>query len=86
MLEGWVIDQANPSAPVELEVLVDGEIAATVLANRYRVDLDRAGLAGGRCGFSVAMPASAESMAQIEVRRATDGGRVAMPQRAFATV
>jgi hypothetical protein len=86
MLEGWVMDQVNPASPVELEVLVDGEIVATVLANRYRVDLDRAGLAGGRCGFRVAMPASAESMAQIEVRRAADGGQVAMPQRALATV
>jgi hypothetical protein len=86
VLEGWVLDKASPTAPVELEVLVDGEIVATVLANRYRVDLDRAGLAGGRCAFSVAMPASAESMAQIEVRRASDGGQVAMPQRALATV
>jgi len=85
MLEGWVMDRANPTAPVELEVLVDGEIVATVLANRYRADLDRAGLSGGRCGFSVAMPASAETLAQIEVRRSSDGGQVAMPQRALVT-
>jgi len=85
MLEGWVMDRANPTAPVELEVLVDGEIVATVLANRYRVDLDRADLAGGRCAFTVAMPAAAENLAQIEVRRASDGGQVAMPQRALVT-
>jgi len=85
MLEGWVMDRANPTAPVELEVLVDGETVATVLANRYRPDLDRADIAGGRCGFSVAMPASAEHLAQVEVRRASDGGQVAMPQRALVT-
>jgi hypothetical protein len=85
VLEGWVMDRANPATPVELEVLVDGEIVATVLANRYRVDLDCAGLAGGRCGFTVAMPASAECLAQVEVRRASDGGQVAAPKRALVT-
>jgi hypothetical protein len=85
MLEGWVMDRANPTAPVELEVLVDGEIVATMLANRYRGDLDHAGLAGGRCGFTVSMPASAESLSQVEVRRAGDGGQVAMPKRALVT-
>ena len=50
-LEGWVMDRTSPASPVELEVLVDGEIVGTVLANRYRPDLDRAGLADGRCAF-----------------------------------
>ncbi len=85
VLEGWVMDAANPTTPVELEVLVDGEIVATVLANRYRADLDHAGYAGGRGGFTVAMPASAESLAQVEVRRASDGGQVAAPKRALVT-
>jgi hypothetical protein len=73
------MDRANPSTPVELEVLVDDEIVATALANRYRPDLDRAGLAGGRCAFTVAMPAAAEDLSQVEVRRASDGARVRMP-------
>jgi hypothetical protein len=85
VLEGWVIDRENPAAPVELEVLVDGEIVATVLANRYRVDLDRAGLAGGSCAFTVAMPAAAVALAQIEVRRAADGSAVPRPVRALAS-
>jgi hypothetical protein len=85
VLEGWVMDRANPSTPAELEVLVDGEIVATVLANRYRPDLDRAGLAGGRCAFTVAMPAAAEDLAQVEVRRASDGARVPMPAPARVT-
>jgi hypothetical protein len=84
LLQGWVMDRASPTVPVELEVLVDGELAATVLANRYRVDLDRAGLAGGRCGFSVTMPGSVDDIARVAVRRAGDGVPVAMARRAHA--
>jgi hypothetical protein len=82
MLEGWVMDSACPAAPVELEVLVDGAIVATLLANRYRPDLDRAGLAGGNCAFTVAMPADVTAHARIEVRRAADGRSLPMPQPA----
>jgi hypothetical protein len=71
-LEGWVMDRANPDTPVELEVRVDGESVATVLANRYRPDLDRAGFARGRCAFLVAMPAAAEDISRLEVRRISD--------------
>jgi hypothetical protein len=85
-LEGWIMDQANPTNPVELEVLVDGEIVATVLANRYRPDLDRAGLADGRCAFSLVMPAAAEDVGQVSVRRASDGSQVTMPARTSVTV
>jgi hypothetical protein len=78
LLEGWVMDRADPTSPVELEVLVGGEVALTVLANRYRTDLDAAGLAGGRCGFTVELPA-VTPLDQIEVRRATDACLLPMP-------
>jgi len=81
-LQGWIVDSANPAIPVELEVLVDGEMVARVLANRYRIDLDRAGFAGGRCGFTLAMPAAATSIDQVEVRRAADGHKLVMPKTA----
>ncbi len=86
VLVGWVTDATAGAAPVELDVLVDDEIVARTLANRYRADLDQAGLAGGRCAFSVALPASAVSLAQIQVRRTNDGARVAMPEHAALTV
>ena len=79
MIEGWVLDAAG-GAPVELEVLSEGEVVATVIANRYRLDLDHAGLAGGRCGFTVAMPASVTDISQVEVRRTIDGSPLAMPK------
>jgi hypothetical protein len=75
------MDRANPMAPVELEVLVDDVIVVNAPANRYRADLDCAGLAGGRCGFTVAMPAGAEDVVRVVVRRAGGGEQVAMPQR-----
>ena len=56
-------------------------IVANAPANRYRADLDCAGLAGGRCGFTVAMPAGAEDLSRVAVRRAGGGEQVAMPQR-----
>jgi hypothetical protein len=78
VLTGWVIDSAGADA-VEADVLVDGEAVARVVANRYRADLDQAGLADGRGGFSVAVPASAQSLGQITLRRVADGQVLAAP-------
>ena len=86
VLEGWVMDEAEAAAPVELDVLVDGEMVARVLANRYRTDLDHAGLAGGRCAFSVTLPASAVTLSQVVVRRAQDGAVLPMPEVAALAV
>jgi hypothetical protein len=72
VLHGWMADVTG-SAPVEVEILVDGEVVARTIANRYRVDLDHAGIAGGIAGFTAALPASVENLAQVSVRRAGDG-------------
>jgi hypothetical protein len=80
-LTGWVMNQDAPDAAVELEVLVDGEPAGRCIANRYRTDLDHAGLAGGRCGFTMALPVAATSLDQVRVRIAATGAdlRKAVP-------
>lgn len=75
VLHGWAAGRDGQSA-VEIEVLVDGEVIARTIANRYRVDLDHAGIADGCAGYTVALPASAESLSQITVRRAADGLRI----------
>lgn len=72
ILTGWLVDAAAAEA-VEAEVLVDGEVVGRVVANRYRSDLDQAGIGGGRGGFSIALPASAERLEQVSVRRVLDG-------------
>ncbi len=79
-VHGWVMDEANPAAPVELDIIVEGEAVARVLANRYRADLDHAGLAGGCCAFTVALPASVTSLGQIEVRHTANGSALPMPR------
>lgn len=76
MLTGWVIDSAGADA-VAAEVLVGGEVVARVVANRYRADLDQAGLGGGRGGFSVALPASVDNLSQVSLRRVVDGQMLA---------
>ncbi len=83
VMEGWVVDTAT-GTPVELEVVVDGEVVATAIANRYRADLDHAGIAGGRGGFTVALPASVTSLREVSVRRVADGARVTVPEVALA--
>ncbi len=86
VLHGWVMDAANPAEAVEAEVLVDGDVAGRVVANRYRADLDQANMAGGRCAFTFALPASATSLEQVSLRRIADGARLGGAVLAHATV
>ena len=66
-LEGWAFDRAVPERPVALEVRRDGTAVARVHANRWRADLDRAGLGDGRCGFALTLcgPAGGLRLARI---------------------
>ncbi len=80
VLTGWVIDTVSGEA-VEAEVLVDGEVVGSIVANRYRADLDQAGLAGGRGGFTMALPAAVDSLSQVSLRRTVDGQVLAAPAR-----
>ena len=52
-IDGWAWDPEHPDRPSILCVLVDGEVAATVIANAYRSDLAGAGIGDGRHSFSV---------------------------------
>jgi hypothetical protein len=78
VLQGWLVDTVGTDA-VEAEVLVDGEVVGRVVANRYRGDLDQAGVRGGRGGFSIALPASAERLEQVSLRRVIDGQVLTAP-------
>ncbi len=75
--EGWVLDQANPGVAVELEAWHRGARLGRVLANRYRSDLDRAGLGTGCCAFRQTLPPGAV-LADLALRRARDGTAVPM--------
>lgn len=50
---GWVIDLDRPSDPVEVALVVDGEIVARVFAKDFRPDVLEAGHESRWCGFSI---------------------------------
>lgn len=56
MLHGWVHDVDKPGRRVAVEILVDGQVVATAVANRFRGDLQRSGVGDGRHGFLAAVP------------------------------
>lgn len=68
VLEGWAFDTARPGEPVELDVRAAAAVVARGVANRYRIDLDRAEMAGGRCGFRIGVPEG-----RLALHRARDG-------------
>lgn len=57
-ISGWVCNEMDPDRAVTVEILVDGRPYQTVVANRYRADLDAARIGNGRHGFIVPLPAS----------------------------
>ena len=52
---GWASDP-DSAGPLDVQVWVDGCLAGTALANRYRADLEQAGLGDGRAAFMIEIP------------------------------
>ena len=76
---GWAQCIEYPEAPVCLEVLCDGEPIGRVVANRYRADLEQAGIGSGRHSFELAFPRGfVVSPDALQVRRAFDGVELAL--------
>lgn len=70
-LIGWVRDRARPGEAVALELLVDGALAQTTQANRFRRDLLAAGIGHGSYGFVfdlAALPAMPAPGTKLTVR------------------
>lgn len=73
-IAGWAQNIDHPEAPVCLDIYFDGALIVQTLANRYRADLEQAGLGSGRHSFEVMLPPGlAVSPRAVEVRRALDG-------------
>lgn len=72
---GWAQDARHRNGPVCLDVVVDGAVAATTLAEVYRPDLAAAGVGGGRHGFDVGLdePLAPGMPHFVAVRRSVDG-------------
>jgi glycosyltransferase involved in cell wall biosynthesis len=72
---GWAYDPVSPETAVDLVVLVDGAEIARVVADRYRPDLEKAGISGGRHAFELELVGglATDIRHEIEVRRLDDG-------------
>ena len=72
---GWAQLAAHPDAAVRLEVLDNGVLLGEVVANRYRADLEKAGIGTGRHAFrfSSRQPLDPLIRHEIVVRRQSDG-------------
>ncbi len=51
--DGWVFFPEQPQLRADVEVLCDGQVVASGRADRLRPDLQQAGIADGRCAFSL---------------------------------
>ncbi len=71
-VRGWAQDAASP---VVLRILDNGVVIGRVVADRYRADLQHAGIGDGRHGFELAVPGGLSPLVRhvIEVQRASDG-------------
>ncbi len=74
LIEGWAQSVEHPEAPVCLDIYAGGELIGQTLANRYRRDLQAAGLGSGRHAFKFELPPSSSfEHAGVWVRRSIDG-------------
>ncbi len=73
-VEGWAHDEGSDS-PVLLRVLDNGVTIGQVLADRYRNDIEKAGIGGGMRSFAMIIPGglSPEKRHVIKVQRVSDG-------------
>jgi hypothetical protein len=77
VIEGWAQNVESPEAPVCLDIYVGGRMIGQTLANRYRQDLEQAGLGSGRHSFEFTLPAGLRFTAdEVEVRRSLDGAAI----------
>jgi hypothetical protein len=82
LIEGWAQNLDHPEAPVCLDIYAGGHLIGQTLANRYRADLEAAGLGSGRHAFVFVPPESVMlDPAGVEVRRSLDSALLA-PSRA----
>jgi Hint domain len=74
VIEGWAQNADHPEAPVCLDVYAGGRLLGQVLANRYRADLEQAGMGSGCHAFAFAPPPGVALLPEaIDVRRSLDG-------------
>src|SRR5271170_2768059 len=56
-ITGWVADSERLDRRLRLELLIDGETVLRTVAERFRSDVEAAGVGDGRYGFEITVPA-----------------------------
>lgn len=74
-IAGWAYDPGQPGERVALTLHIDGLAVGTVMADRYRADLQASGVGDGRHSFEVRLPRglSRTTARVVGVTRAADG-------------
>jgi hypothetical protein len=74
-MTGWAWNEALPNEPIAVLVLINDVPVARVIADRYREDLERAGIGDGRHAFELTLsePLSPLSRHSISVRYEATG-------------
>ena len=67
-IRGWACNKLDMSKPVRVEVLIDGNVIATVLADQYREDLKLAGIGTGCHGFALTLSKPASNGVALSAR------------------
>ena len=73
-IEGWVCHRGGIGSAVGFEVLRGDDRIACGVANRYRVDLDRADLRQGACAFSLELPGIEPAILEAATLRTLETG------------
>jgi hypothetical protein len=82
-ISGWAQNTEYPEAPVCLDIYAGGRLIGKTLANRYRKDLEWAGLGSGNHSFAFIPPAGLTfSPDMVEVRRSLDGATLPLSAHA----
>ncbi len=80
-IAGWVFSPATPNEAVSLQIVDNGIVLASVVANGRRPDVARTGRPM-LCGFDVLLPGGLSPMTRhvLEIRRSSDGALLGEPQ------
>jgi autotransporter-associated beta strand protein len=83
-IAGWAQNVDYPEAPVCLDIYAGDRLIGQTLANRYRTDLEQAGIGSGRHSYKFT-PLAGLGFAPdaVEVRRSLDGARLKLSVRAL---
>lgn len=64
---GWIVDLSVPGKKFHIALTVAGQIVSVTEASEYRKDLQDAGLADGRSGFTISLPEVMEGECYLQV-------------------